>query len=243
MSSTELETPIQSVPKEEPPSYNTIAPYAPPDSYPPPTSNPLMAITPVMGLPPGMENLLQINQLSIREKFKVSQGWARNFDVLNSAGQGLFQAEQRLHCCVAIFDVIVRDTHGNSMMELHEGCHCCSREMEVYTPARSLLGSVTLHWNSFVTHLSIMDSSKQVLLLILGPSLQANVFGNVSFEVKSSDEQHVVGMIRHTNEEVTVSFPLDMEVTLKSVLLGSAFYMDCLIYQRRSELLSTRNSD
>ncbi|XP_031755479.1 phospholipid scramblase 3-like isoform X1 [Xenopus tropicalis] len=243
MSSTEFQSIIQNAPKGEPPSYTTIAPYAPPDTYPPVDSGPFMGTTYAMGVPQGMEHLLQINQLSIREKFKVTQGWGRNFDVLNPVGQGVLQAEQRIHCCGPMFDVTVRDMRGNDVMALHEGCHCCSREMEVHSPDGGLLGFVTLHWNSFVTHLSIKNPAKQVLLLILGPSLQANVFGNISFEVKSSDEQHVVGMIRHTNEEVTVSFPLDMEVTVKAILAGSAFYMDSLIYQRRTELLRRRNSN
>ncbi|XP_031755478.1 phospholipid scramblase 2 [Xenopus tropicalis] len=214
---------------EQPPGYNTIAPYAPPDQYPPVAQH--LATT---GASPGSELLAQINQLSIREKFKVSQGWGRSFDVLNSDGQRIFQAEQSAHFCGPVLDVNIRDNSGNEVMEFIDTCKCsCSREMEVYWPRGFPVGYVTLHWNQMVTHMSIMNSAKQTVLLIIGPSFRSGIFGNSCFEVKSTDEQHVVGVIRHENESFSVSFPLDLEVAIKAVLLGASFYLDAIIYQQR----------
>ncbi|XP_018431227.1 PREDICTED: phospholipid scramblase 1-like [Nanorana parkeri] len=97
--------------------------------------------------------------------------------------------------------------------------------VEVQCPPASPIGSVKLHWNNLVTHLSVMNANQQAVLLILGPSLQTSIFGNATFEIKSLDEQHVVGVIRMASGYSNISFPLDLEVTLKAVLLGAAMYL------------------
>ncbi|OCT90937.1 phospholipid scramblase 2 [Xenopus laevis] len=223
---------------EQPPSYSTIAPYAPPDQYPPVAQH---LTTPIKGAIPGSEFLTQINQLSIREKFKVSQGWGRSFDVLTSDGQRIFQAEQNAHCCGPLFDVNIRDNSGNEVMVFMDSCKCsCSREMEVYWPQGHTVGYVTVHWNQMVTHMSVLNSTKQTVLLILGPSFRSAIFGSSCFEVKSTDEQHVVGAIRNENESVTVSFPLDLDVAIKAVLLGASFYLETIIYHQRRNVQRQR---
>ncbi|KAM4687192.1 phospholipid scramblase 1-like [Rhinophrynus dorsalis] len=242
MTSTEFTPSGFKSPDEGPPSYNTIAPYAPPDMYPP--TAPVMDSTPIKGVPPGLQYLIQINQLSVRERFAVNQGWSRLFDVLTPSGQRVFQAQQTVQCCGPIYNVSIKDGNGIEVMGLNENCRCsCTRQMEVYGSDGANLGFVPMHWNSFVTHLSVQNSSRQTLLMIIGPSFQTNIFGNVSFEIKSNDEQHVIGMIRNTNEEFSVSFPLDLEVTVKALLLAACLYLDSLIYQRRRQLLNRRNSN
>lgn len=84
-----------------------------------------------------------------------------------------------------------------------------------------------------VTHLSVMNASQEVVLLILGPSFQTSIFGNSTFEVKSRDEQHVVGVMRMESGNYVVSFPLDLDVTIKATLLGAAMYLDNLILSKK----------
>ncbi|XP_072006200.1 phospholipid scramblase 2-like isoform X2 [Engystomops pustulosus] len=215
------------VPQDEPPSYNLIAPYAPPVTAPP-SAPPIseIDIATVKGLPPGMEHLLQINQLTVREKFRVSQGLNSSYDVLNHLGQRLFQAEQSVVCCGPPYDVKFSDNSGNEVLQLLENCSCtCTRQIQVHCPLGCPVGFVKLHWNSMVTHLSVMNASQEVMLLIVGPSLQTSIFGNSTFEVKSRDEQHVVGMIRTESDQLLVSFPLDLEVLMKAALLGASLYL------------------
>ncbi|KAM4036976.1 phospholipid scramblase 2-like isoform 1-T2 [Anomaloglossus baeobatrachus] len=225
-------------PEDEPPSYNVIAPYAPPDTGVPSAPPSYQLDTPILkGLPPGMEHLLQINQLIVKEKFTVSQGRNSTFDVLNHVGQRVFQAFQDVVCCGPLYDVKIKDNSGNDVLHLLESCGCtCTREMEVHCPPGYPVGFVKVHNNMMVTHLSIMNSSKQVALLILGPRFQNSIFGNVTYEVKSQDEQHVVGMIKMEGDHILVSFPLDLEVTLKAMLLSSSLYLDYFIKVSRSNL-------
>ncbi|XP_069819595.1 phospholipid scramblase 2-like, partial [Dendropsophus ebraccatus] len=215
-------------PQDEPPSYNLIAPYAPPDTCTP-SAPPSCEIDSALlkGLPPGMEHLLQINQLSVKEKFTVSQGLDSHYDVLNHLGQRLFQADHSVGCCGPIYDVSIKDNGGNEVLHLHEPCDCCSctRLMEVRSPLGTPIGFVKWYWSNLVTHMSVMNFSKEVVLLILGPSFQDSIFGNNTFEVKSQDEQHVVGMIKTETDQLLVTFPLDLEVTVKALLLGASLYL------------------
>lgn len=184
-----------------------------------------------------MEHLLQINQLTVREKFAVSQGRGSSFDVFNHVGQRLFQANQSVVCCGPVYDVTITDNSNNEVLHLLENSACsCTRQMEVHCPPGYPVAFVKLHWNSLITHVSVMNSSSEVMLLILGPSFQTNIFGNSTFEVKSRDEQHVLGMIRTETDHIMVSFPLDLEVMMKAALLGSALYLSCLIKASRLQL-------
>ncbi|KAM4011828.1 phospholipid scramblase 3-like, partial [Anomaloglossus baeobatrachus] len=117
-------------PEDEPPSYNVIAPYAPPDTGVPSAPPSYQLDTPIMkGLPPGMEHLLQINQLIVKEKYTVSQGLSCSFDILNHVGQRLFQAFQHIAVCAPLYDVKIMDNSGNEVLQLLESCGCtCTRE-------------------------------------------------------------------------------------------------------------------
>ncbi|XP_073421038.1 phospholipid scramblase 2-like [Dendrobates tinctorius] len=238
MSFKDSSSPQTRLPEDEPPSYSLIAPYAPPVTSAPSAPPSYQLDTPVLkGLPPGMEHLLQINQLIVKEKFTVSQGRNFTFDVLNHVGQRLFQAFQHVACSAPLYDVKIKDNSGNDVLQLLQNfCCTCTHQMEVHCPPGRPAGFVKLHNNLMVTHLSIMNSSKEVTLIILGPTFQDSIFGNATFEVKSQDEQHVVGMIKMEGDHVLVSFPLDLEVMLKAILLGSSLYLNHFIKCSRMNL-------
>lgn len=228
--------------QEPPPNYEAITTTAPPESYPMSSHTGESAL--VKGVPPGLQRLLQMNQISVQEKFTASQGWGRSFEVLDQMGQRMYQATQTVECCGPIYNLKVQDNAGQDVMEVVENRACrCSHLMEVIIPSYGLVGLVTLHLNAFVTHMSLMNPSKEVILLILGPSFQTSIFGNVTFEVKSRDEQHVVGMIKGEGNQYTVTFPMDMEVTMKAVILASCFYLDSMIYAKRRYVATRPSSD
>uniref|UniRef100_A0A8C5QUE3 Phospholipid scramblase n=1 Tax=Leptobrachium leishanense TaxID=445787 RepID=A0A8C5QUE3_9ANUR len=228
-----------------PPSYNTIAPYAPPVTYPPAPYLPAVDTVQLKGVPPGLEYLVQINQLILQQKFSVSQGSGRTFDVLDAAAQRLFQAKQHSQCCGPVYNVRLKDNSNGDILELVEDCGCnCTRQMKVYSRDAALLGYVKLHNNSVVTHLSLLSPTTEVILIIIGPGFETNVFGNASFEVKSKDEQHVVGIMKNESEnQFLVSFPLDLEVTVKALLLSACFYLESLIFDKRTEIINRKSSD
>ncbi|XP_068129934.1 phospholipid scramblase 3-like [Hyperolius riggenbachi] len=226
---------------DAPPSYGAISSAAPPTTY---QVTPYTDSALAKGVPPGLQPLLQVNQLTISERFTTNQGWGRTFTVLDMMGQSFYQAHQYAQCCGPLYDLKIKDNEGQDVVEVLESCGCrCTREMDVLLPSTGVVGSVKLNWNQFVTHMSVMDSSKEVVLLILGPSFQNNIFGNVIFEVKSRDEQHVVGMIRNDSNRYSVTFPMDLDVSMKALLLASTFYLDYLICSKRKEVMNRRNNN
>uniref|UniRef100_A0A8C5M0A8 Phospholipid scramblase n=1 Tax=Leptobrachium leishanense TaxID=445787 RepID=A0A8C5M0A8_9ANUR len=173
-------------PCDDPPNYNTIAPYAPPVTQPPSAPPPDLDSTQLKGVPPGLEYLTQINLLSVREKFKVSQGYGRSFDILDSLGQRLFQADEIVECCGPIYNVKILNNNGDRVMELVENCACsCTRQVKVFDVSGVPVAFVVLHWNTLITHLSVLTSSQELALIIVGPGFRTNIFGNVCFEVIS----------------------------------------------------------
>ncbi|CAI9584830.1 unnamed protein product, partial [Staurois parvus] len=205
--------------QDPPPDYNAITATAPPVTYPISSYTPESAL--VKGVPSELQSLLQMNQISMQEKFTVSQGWGRSFDVLDQMGQRMYQATQTVEFCGPLYDLKVRDNAGQDVMAVLETLACrCSRLMEVTIPSCGVVGSVMWNWRSFITHFSIMNPSKEVVLLILGPNFHNSIFGNITLEVKSPDEQHVVGMITSEGSQYTVTFPMDLEVTMKAMILA-----------------------
>ncbi|XP_053574385.1 phospholipid scramblase 1 isoform X1 [Bombina bombina] len=240
MSSTEFDNPLPKVPAEDPPSYHTVSP-----SVIQPTAAELEEVGNLLkGVPPGLEFFAQINQFCVREKFSVSQGWStRTFDVLNSTGQKIYHAVQLNHICGPLIDLKIKDNSGNDVVDLIENCKCsCDRQMEVRLSQGNPIGYVHLHWNALVTHISLLNANKEVVLLIIGPNFNTVIFGSSSFEIKSKDEQHVVGMINHEAEQFIASFPNDLEVTVKAVVMGACFYLDTAIQQKRRQMQNRRKN-
>uniref|UniRef100_A0A8C5P8M6 Phospholipid scramblase n=1 Tax=Leptobrachium leishanense TaxID=445787 RepID=A0A8C5P8M6_9ANUR len=185
------------------------------------------------GVPRSLEHLLQLNQLAVRQKFSVSQGNGRTFDILDPAGQRVYQALQEYQCCGPGYNVKIMDNSEQEVLDIIEECACtCTRQVQVHSFGGNLLGNVKLHSNFLVTHLSVMDPSKNVVLHIVGPSFKTNIFGDCSFEVKSSDEQHVVGMFKNESDFL-VSFPMDLDVSVKALLLGACFFLESCINTHR----------
>uniref|UniRef100_A0A8C5LTJ0 Phospholipid scramblase n=1 Tax=Leptobrachium leishanense TaxID=445787 RepID=A0A8C5LTJ0_9ANUR len=203
-----------------------------------------MDTTQIKAVPIGLEYLLQLNQLVVREKFSTFQGQSRFFDVLDPAGQRILQATQESLCCEPFYNLKITDNHNRELLEIVQECECTfTKQVYVYVLGVNLIGMVKLHLNSFVTHLSVMNPSQDVMLHIIGPGFQTNVFGNCCFEVKSRDEQHVVGMIKTENGQFFLTFPLDLDVSVKALLLGGCFFLDNLISLHKRQLTAPRTNN
>ncbi|CAJ0968427.1 unnamed protein product [Ranitomeya imitator] len=107
-----------------------------------------------------------------------------NIERTSPGMEQLLQAFQNVACCGPLYDVKIKDNSDNDVLQLLETCSCtCTREMEVHCPPGCPVGFVKVHNNLMVTHLSILNCSKEVTLIILGPRFQNSIFGNVTFEV------------------------------------------------------------
>ncbi|XP_078524617.1 phospholipid scramblase 3-like [Lissotriton helveticus] len=228
-----------------PPTYSSINP-------PGPTNIPLQsqtfpvtqqtAIVPYMaeipGVPQGLEYLTQIDQVVVREKFSSGQTWGRNYELLNILNQKIFSARQEVQCCGPLYNLHLTDNNNKEVMQLLVHCKCtCSPDIEIHCPPGNIIGYSVWNWSAFVTSLSIQNATRQTVLVVVGPGFQQNIFGDVSFEVKSNDETQTVGMIRRESGQFAVQFPLDLDVNIKAVLVGSSFFLDAEIYNRRMKMM------
>ncbi|XP_069071709.1 phospholipid scramblase 3-like isoform X2 [Pleurodeles waltl] len=228
-----------------PPSYSSTNPPVPTNvplqtqGFPAPQQT---AIVPYMaeipGVPPGLEYLTQIDQVIVREKFSSGQTWGRNYELLNVLNQRIFFAKQEIQCCGPLYNLHLTDNNSKEVMQLLQNCKCtCSPDIEIHCPPGNIIGYSVWNWSAFVTSLSIQNATRQTVLVVVGPGFQQNIFGDVNFEVKSNDETQTVGMIRRESGQFTVHFPLDLDVNIKAVLIGSSFFLDAEIYSRRMKML------
>ncbi|XP_029436881.1 phospholipid scramblase 3-like [Rhinatrema bivittatum] len=190
----------------------------------------------IPGVPPGLEYLLQINQILVHPKYFTAQ-FGKTYEIQNSMGQQIYLAKLEPQCCGPLYDVMLKDNSDAEVIHLLEKCKCsCSREVEIHAPPGTLIGYATLSWYAHVTSLSISDASKELVLMVVGPSFRTNIFGGANFEVKSKDETQTVGQISRDNEQFVIQIPLDLDVKIKAVLLGATLYLDYLVEAKRREL-------
>ncbi|XP_053574399.1 phospholipid scramblase 3 [Bombina bombina] len=217
-----------------PPSYDAISPL----TNQPDTFNSAVFSNPIKGISPGLECLTQVNQLLVQEKFTTAQRIGRAFQVMNEAGQQMFQANEQVRCCRSVPDLTFRDPSGRGVIDVTQNCKCSCSEIviEVNASPGQCIGYVAWMWNTFATHIVVKNINQEAILLILGPGLQTCIFGNVNFEIKSRDEQHTVGMIRSENDTFVVSFPVDLDVTIKALLLAAGYYLNTAIYGKRRQV-------
>ncbi|XP_030043145.1 phospholipid scramblase 2 [Microcaecilia unicolor] len=236
--------------EQQPPSYHTLGlnqPTVPPHQEQPqayPGSDPkgtVPYVAQIPGVPPGLEYLVQVNQLIIQQKYFTTQT-GKTYEILNTLGQRIFLGKQDLQCCAPQFNVNIMDNSNMEVIHLLEPCRCtCTQEAQVFSPPGTIIGYATLNWNTNVTSLSISNASKDTVLLIVGPSFRTNIFGDVNFEVKNTDETQTIGQITRDNERFVVQFPLDLDVKIKVVLMGAAIFLDNLVTLSRQQILNRSN--
>lgn len=108
------------------------------------------------------------------------------------------------------------------------------QEIEILSNNGQLLGSVTQDWSILTPKFSINNASGDTVLRIEGPFCTFSMCGDVEFTVVSLDGETKVGKITKqwsglAREMFTdtdyfgVTFPLDLDVHIKAVLLAATF--------------------
>ncbi|XP_030043542.1 phospholipid scramblase 3 isoform X2 [Microcaecilia unicolor] len=218
-----LDLPFQHQPQECPgPDLLNLVPYTPE----------------IPGVPLGLEYLTQINQIQLRQKFYSPQN-INQYEIQNNMGQRIYSAKEHKEFCGALYCVKIVDNMEREVIQLLETYKCFSsqREVEVQSPPGRIIGYITYAWQAFVTSLSILDAFKEPVLMVVGPGFQTNLFGDVSFEIKTKDKSQTVGKITKDNELFLVQIPWDLDVQMKVVLMGASLFLDHLVDMRRRQVL------
>lgn len=204
-----------------------------------------------------MIDQLVINQTV--EMLEVFSGFetANKYKVKNSVGQMVFLAVEESECCarnccgnLRKFEMRLVDTTSRQVIHLKRpfACQsccfpCCLQKMEVCAPPGVVVGYVEQNWNPLFPSFSIKNASDDVVLTIKGPLCTSSCCcSDVKFRVRSANGNAKVGKIYKqwsgvVKEVLTdadnfvVTFPMDLDVRIKAVLLAACFLIDMMYFE------------
>ncbi|XP_003695802.1 phospholipid scramblase 2 isoform X1 [Apis florea] len=213
---------------------------------------------PNMTCPTGLEYLTVLDYLGIRLKntIEVDHFWnAKNeFFVLNIRGETIFNVTEQSdwwgRLCFGASrtcEFHVTDTYGREVLRMIQPFTCSFQRLLVYSED-ILLGSVSQNCFFLRPKFSINDSTGKTVLKLKGPRFPN--CNNIVYKIKSADNKHKVGQIKMTfkmnyfipftditTNDFNINFPLDLDVKIKSVLLGACFLLDLFYKRRRQSIL------
>lgn len=220
------------------------------------------ALPPPSDCPPGLEYLSQIDQILIHQQVELLEvliGFETNnkYEIKNILGQRIYFAVEDTDCCTRNccgtnrpFTMRILDLMGREVITLQRPlrctsccCPCCLQEIEIYAPSGVPVGYVIQNWHPCLPKLTIKNERKEDVLKIIGPCLVCGCCADVDFEIKSLDEENVIGKISKqwtgfVREAFTdadnfgIQFPLDLDVKMKAVMLGACFLIDFMFFER-----------
>ncbi|XP_023223588.1 phospholipid scramblase 2-like isoform X2 [Centruroides sculpturatus] len=212
--------------------------------------------------PPGLEYLTMIDQLLVHQQVELLEAFigfesANKYEVKNSVGQKVYFAAEdndclTRNCCGPMrpFDMKILNNFGNEVLHLNrplrcDSCWfpCCLQKMEVSSPPGTVIGYVTQEWSILVPKFRIENAAGDSVLRIEGPFCTFSICGDVEFKVLSNDGSTEVGKISKQwtgfvketftdTDNFGISFPMDLDVKIKAVLLGACFLIDFMFFEK-----------
>ncbi|KAM4695260.1 phospholipid scramblase 1-like [Discoglossus pictus] len=223
---------------------------------PAPISNP--------NCPPGLEYLTQIDQVLIHQQVEMLEVWLgyeqnNKFEIKNSLGQRIYFAAEQNDCCTRNFlgsarpfVMTILDNTGREIMRITRPCRCEScfcpcflQKLEVQAPPGTPIGYVIQNWHPILPKFTIQNERGESVLKIVGPCVPCRCCADVNFEVKSLDEQSVVGKISKQwsgaakeffsdADNFGIQFPMDLDVKMKAVMMGACFLIDFMYFEKNN---------
>ncbi|XP_033126954.1 phospholipid scramblase 1-like isoform X2 [Anneissia japonica] len=216
----------------------------------------------VSNCPPGLEYLTQIDQLLVHQQVELLEAFTsfetnNKYVVKNTLGQQVYFAAEDTDCCTRNccgnarpFDMKILDNGTKEVMHLSRPlrctscwCFCCLQKLEVCAPPGTVVGYVKQSWSVCYPQFTIENANEETILKISGPLCTWNLCGDVEFDVLSADGSTKVGKISKqwtgfAKEAFTdadnfgISFPMDLDVNIKAVMLGACFLIDFMFFER-----------
>ncbi|XP_014278612.1 phospholipid scramblase 2-like isoform X2 [Halyomorpha halys] len=214
--------------------------------------------------PPGLEYLTTIDQLLVHQKVEILEAiigfeTKNKYAVKNSLGQKVFYAVEdsdclTRYCCGPLrpFDMKIFDNFSNEVIHLYRplACGsccfpCCLQNLEVYAPLGTLVGTVEQEWSILIPQYNVKNAAGDTVLKIVGPCCTFSMCGDVEFQVFTLDGE-VVGKITKQwsgllkemftdADNFGITFPMDLDVKLKAVMLGACFLIDYMFFEKKSD--------
>ncbi|XP_055315309.1 phospholipid scramblase 2-like isoform X2 [Sitodiplosis mosellana] len=215
----------------------------------------------VIGCPPGLEYLSTLDCLYVEEQVDIIDlfiGFEQNnrYIIKNIYGEKIYWAVEDNDCCTRCmcggarpFDMKVFDYRGVEVIHFRrplrcQSCcfPCCLQVIEVFSPPGELLGTVEQNWTLCKPDYSVKNHNGETVLRITGPICMLPMCCDVEFKILSLDGQQVGRISKNLNivgdwllnvHFFGISFPLDLDVRMKAVMLGACMLIDMMYMQRR----------
>ncbi|XP_039278116.1 phospholipid scramblase 2 isoform X2 [Nilaparvata lugens] len=214
--------------------------------------------------PPGLEYLASIDQLLVNQQVEMVEvliGFetANKYLIKNSVGQQVYYAAEDSDCCarnccgpLRPFEMKILDNFGREVIHLSRPmncqgccCPCCLQSLEVYAPPGNLVGRIDEEWSFLQPLFSVKNAAGDTVLKIEGPICTMQLCSDRIFKVLSADGSNVVGKISKQwggllREMFTdadcfgITFPMDLDVNLKAVMMGALFLIDYMFFERNN---------
>ncbi|RZF42929.1 hypothetical protein LSTR_LSTR000552 [Laodelphax striatellus] len=214
--------------------------------------------------PPGLEYLASIDQLLIHQQVELVEvliGFetANKYLIKNSVGQQVYYAAEDSDCCarnccgpLRPFEMNILDNYGREVIHFSRPmscqgccCPCCLQSLEVYAPPGNLIGKIEEEWSFLTPIFTVKNAAGDTVLKIEGPICTFQLCSDRIFKVLSADGSDVVGQISKQwggllremftdADQFGVTFPMDLDVNLKAVMLGACFLIDYMFFERKN---------
>ncbi|XP_015784443.1 phospholipid scramblase 2-like [Tetranychus urticae] len=207
---------------------------------------------PVPFIPLGLEYLTQIDQILVQQRVDICEN---RYHIKNIMGQEIFNAIEDTTFCTRFFGgsnrpfiMKITDNEEREVINLYrplkcENCcfPCCLQIMQV-TASGVICGYIEQTWSLWQRNFKVCDSSGETVLRIKGSSNNFSCCSDVKFKVLTRDgkievgcitkqwsglAQELFGNINHFG----ISFPMDLDVKIKAVLLGACFLIDFMYFE------------
>ncbi|XP_017958067.1 phospholipid scramblase 2 isoform X1 [Drosophila navojoa] len=211
--------------------------------------------------PRGLEYLTSIDQLLVKQKVELLEAFTgfetnNKFSIKNALGQKVYYAVEDNDCCTRNmcgparpFDMKIFDNFQQEVIHLHRplACSaccfpCCLQTMEVSAPPGNVIGSIEQEWSICSPSFRILNHLGDTVLRIEGPFCTFSLCGDVEFNIVSLTGAKVgkiskqwSGLAREIFTDADffgITFPLDLDVRMKAVLLGATFLIDAMFFEK-----------
>jgi len=219
----------------------------------------------IQGCPPGLEYLTQIDQLLVKQKVEIFEVMtnietANKYKIKNSMGQDVYKAKEKSNfctrqCCgpIRCFQMEITDNTGREVLHLDRPLNCatccfpcCLQKLTVTSPITGeVLGLIKQKWHPFLPVFEICDANENVVLKMEGPFCAVSCCGDVNFEIKTKNDESVGKITKQWSgfakeaftdaDNFGITFPLDLDVKVKAVLVGAVFLIDFMFFEQAQD--------
>ena len=221
-------------------------------------------------IPPGLEHLVSLDQLFIKQKVELLEAFVgfetnNKYTIKNTSGQKCFYAVEDVDCCTRNccgpsrpFEMKIFDTNQRQVAQFSRPfrcsnfwCPCFLQRLEVCCPPGNVVGYVEQDWSIFAPKFRITNATGDTILKIEGPFCTTQLCGAVEFKVLSRDGAVEVGRISKEwgglvremftdADKFDISFPMDLDVKMKMVMMGACFLIDFMFFEKKGNKESDR---